>query len=247
MMLGRLPADHMALAKAPRLSRFMRAAAPPPPRLDRSHLPFTPEMDGNDVLPNCTAVGLANCARAFAILNGYATSIPTDKVVAFYTEAGGTDEGAVELDVLGYQLANGFDTGDQTRFFGTFGTFNPSDRAMFANAMAKCGAVYLGVDLALADQDMSVPWDTSTPGDQHAGSWGGHCLVAWDYTGLGDKDTVRLGTWGAWQPATWDWLDARSEEAHVVIWRQLMSASGKTLGGVDYAGLQATNATWAAA
>lgn len=247
MMLGRLPADPAALAQAPQLAHHMRADAPPPPKLVRSHLAFTPSLDANDVLPNCTAVGLANCARAFAVLNGFAIGIPTDKVVSFFGEAGGTADGAVELDILGYQRQHGFGTGDQTRLVGDFATFTPADRGLFANAMAKCGALYLGVDLALADQDMTRTWDTSTPGDQDAGSWGGHCLVAWDYTGLGDKDTVRLGTWGAWMDATWAWLEARCAEAHVLIWHQLISASGKNLGGVDYAGLRATNATWAEA
>jgi hypothetical protein len=55
---------------------------------------------------------------------------------------------------------------------------------------------------------------------------GGHCVVGWDYTGLGDDDTVRIGTWGDWQPASWAWVAARLDEAHGLVYRQLARADG---------------------
>jgi hypothetical protein len=227
-------------------------AAPPPPVLDRSNIVFTPWLDRNDQIGDCTAVGIANAARAMATLDGFGVSIPTDRVVAFYSASTGydpanpaTDQGGVELDVLGYQLTNGFDTGDQAPLVGAFATFDPRDRVTFANVMAKFGTAYLGVNLASADLDTSAVWDTATPGDQTPGSWGGHCLLAWDYTGLGDTDTVRLATWGTLQPCTWRWLAARCEEAHVLIWRQLMKANALNFAGLDYDGLRATNLAWA--
>jgi hypothetical protein len=173
-------------------------------------------------------------------------------VVALYSASTGyvpgdpsTDQGGVELDVLGYQASHGFDTGDQAPLVGAFATFDPRDRATFASTMALLGPVYLGVNLASADLDTSVVWDTATPGDQTPGSWGGHCLLAWDYTGLGDTDTVRLATWGTLQPCTWRWLADRCEEAHVLIWRQLMKANALNFAGLDYDGLRATNLAWA--
>lgn len=230
---------------------------PPPPKLVRSHIDFTPSLDANDCLGDCTAVGIANCARGMAALNGFGIDIPTAKVVDFYSASTGydpadpsTDVGGVELDVLAYQLRNGFDHGGQTELVGTFATFDPADRALMANAMAKCGAVYLGVNLAEADQDMGRTWDTTTPGDQTPGSYspagGGHCLFGWDYTGLGDDDIVRVGTWGQWQPTTWRWIKDRTEESHVILWRQLMKASGQNFAGLDYDRLRADNIAWVA-
>jgi hypothetical protein len=227
-------------------------AAPPPPVLDRSRVPFVPAMDDNNVLGDCTAVGVANAARGMAALDGFGINIPTDRVVALYSASTGyvpgdpaTDQGGVELDVLGYQASHGFDTGDQAPLVGAFATFDPRDRVTFANVMAKFGTAYLGVNLASADLDTSAVWDTATPGDQTPGSWGGHCLLAWDYTGLGDTDTVRLATWGTLQPCTWRWLADRCEEAHVLIWRQLMKANALNFAGLDYDGLRATNLAWA--
>lgn len=256
MKLGRLPANPAAIARAPQLAGHMRAVLPPP-RLDRSHVEFTPALDRNNELGDCTAVGLANCARAGAELNGFEIAISTEQVVGFYSASTGydpaqpsTDQGAVELDVLGYQRARGFDIGGQAPLVGDFATFDPADRALFAVAMARIGAVYLGVNLAGADMDISRTWDTTTSGDQTPGSYspegGGHCLIAWDYTGLADTDIVRLGTWGMWQSCTWRWLRARAEEAHVVIWRQLMRVDGRNFFGLDYDGLHATNVAWAA-
>src|SRR6185437_5713074 len=169
MKLGRLPHDPAALACAPQLVGVMRAA-PPPPVLNRSHIPFVPGLDRNDELGDCTAVGIANCARGMALLNGFGIDIPTERVVSFYSASAGydparpaTDRGAVELDVLGYQFAHGFDPTSQRRLVGNFATFDPSDRATFATALARLGPVYLGVNLAAADIDISRIWDTSTP------------------------------------------------------------------------------------
>jgi hypothetical protein len=252
MKLGRLPADPAALARAPQLAGHMRAM-PPPPTLDRSHIAFVPGLDRNDELSDCTWVGIANAARGMALLNGFGVDIPTDRVVAAYSASTGydpanpaSDQGAVELDVLGYQLAHGFDTGGQVPLVADFATFDPADRATFASTLARVGPVYLGVDLAAADLDTSQTWDTATPGDQTPGSWGGHALVAWDYTGLGDTDVVRLATWGMLLPCTWRWLQSRVEEAHVLIWRQLMKSTRLNFAGIDYDGLRATNMAWSA-
>jgi hypothetical protein len=212
-------------------------------------------MDRNDELGDCTAVGYANAARGMALLNGFGIDIPTDDVVSFYSDSTGynpsdasTDQGAVELDVLAHQLKAGFarTSGDRTPLVADFATFDPADRATFASTLARIGPVYLGVNLASADLDTSLTWDTTTPGDQTPGSWGGHALIAWDYTGLGDGDTVRLATWGTLQPCTWRWLASRCEEAHVLIWRQLMKSTRLNFAGLDYDGLRATNMAWSA-
>jgi len=256
--LGRRPHDPAAIARAPSLYGHRMASLPPPPKLIRDHVAYQPEMDDNSILGDCTAAGLANAARAAAALNGFGVAIPTDKVVSFYSESCGyvpgdpsTDQGGVELDVLGYQLQHGFDASGQTELVGDFATFDPQDRALFANAMVRCGTVYLGVDLSIADQTTNT-WDTNYPasaGDPTPGGWGGHCLLAWAYTGLSDDDLVTLVTWGSLMyRATWRWLmdQRRCQEAHVVIWRQLMRADGVNHAGLDYDRLRADNMAWAA-
>jgi hypothetical protein len=199
-------------------------------------------LDDNDKLGLCTAAGYANAARALAILNGFAIDIPTDDVVQFYADSTGydptvpgSDQGAVELDVLAHQLQAGFarTTGDMNPFVADFATFDPDIRAQMAWAMARFGTAYLGVELALADIDAEV-WDTDAPGDQTPGTWGGHCLVAWEYDGLDDGNHVTLLTWGLKKLATWRWLRSRCVEAHALIFRQLQKTDGTNFAGLTY-------------
>jgi hypothetical protein len=147
------------------------------------------------------------------------------------------------LDVLRFQQRSGFDIGEQTPLVADFAVADPTDRRLLASIMARLGVGYWGVDLALADQ-LAPVWDVTTPGDQTPGSWGAHCVIAWDYSGLGDTDLVTLGTWGRWQQATWRWVRTRLVEAYGLAWRQLMPATGVTWLGLDYDRLRAENIAW---
>lgn len=229
MRLGRLPHDPMRLALAP-LHFF--AAAQPAPVLDRAGVNFVPKLYANDVLPDCTAVGLANAARAAGALADFEPAIDDVKVPAFYAvcigKPGATDaeleatDGAMLLDVLERQASAGFDVGEQAPLVGSFGTVSTSSRIALALGMAH-GAGYWGVDLYERDMELPPVWDDD--GSSPGALVGGHCIIAWDYAGLGDGQTVRVGTWGAWQPATWRWVHARLREAHSVSWRQLEAAA----------------------
>jgi hypothetical protein len=68
---------------------------------------------------------------------------------------------------------------------------------------------------------------------------GGHAVIAWDYSGLGGGDTVRLGTWGVWHQASWAWVATRLDEAYSLVWRQLERADGTFYSGVTADGLVA--------
>lgn len=244
MRLGRLPHDQVALGQAP---AHLFAAVPPPPKLDRSAVHFVPELYENNYLPDCSAVGLANAARGVAALNGFGLVVDPDMVPAFYAGCVGCDatpaamaatDGAVLLDVLARQATHGFSIGPQM-LVGRHGTIQLS-RTALALAMARLGPIYLGV--TLHDRDMQTAgsgvWDVQ-PGRDDGVVVGGHCVISFDYTGLGDDDTVRIGTWGAWQSASWAWLAARLDEAHGLVFRQLARADGSFYDGVTADGLVA--------
>ena len=243
--LGRKAHDPAALAAAP-AHKF--GAVPPPVVLDRSAVEFVPGLYGNDYLPDCTAAGLANAARAVAALNDFNLVVDPDLVPAFYAGCVGcaptpvamaSTDGAVLLDVLQRQAGQGFDVGAQ-ELVGLYGTVTPSITAL-ALAMARLGHVYLGV--TLHDRDMQANasgdvWDVQQGRDDGT-VVGGHCIMGWDYTGLGYTDTVRVATWGKWQPATWAWVAARLDEAHALVWRQLARADGLFYSGLTADGLVA--------
>lgn len=236
MRLGRLPADPAALARAPSLAAHRFAALAPPAAIDRGAVPFAPGLYENDTLPDCTAAGLANAAGMVAALNGFSLAIDPARVPAFYAGCVGcapTDaamaatDGAVMLDVLTRQAVEGFDVGPQL-LAGLFGTL-PLRRTAMANAIATLGHLYLGLTLRERDMELPAVWEVVAGVDDGA-IVGGHCVVLWDYAGLADADTVRVATWGGWQPATWAWLAARTDEAHALFWRQLGAAAGQDIG-----------------
>ena len=235
---GRLPHDPAALAAAPAPDV---GSETPPPVLDRRGVDFSPDEYGNRSYPDCSAAGLANYARAVAALNGYGLVVDPDKPLAFYASCVGdppdlaATPGAVLLDVLNRQARDGFDIGPQ-QLIGLYGTV-PLTRAALALSISRFGAGYWGITLRARDMQVfggSAPWDVTA---DDGGRVGGHCVMAFDYTGLGDEDTVRVGTWGAWQSATWRWVHARLDEAHALVYRQLVRADGTFYAGVSPDGL----------
>jgi hypothetical protein len=205
-----------------------------PPSLDRSAVLFTPQMYENDTLPDCTAVAYANAARAVAALNHYNLAVDPPTVPAFYGAVLGhppdlaATDGAAMLDVLDYQDAHGMDIGPQ-RLSAHFGAVDAKNRHALAASLDRFGPGYWGVVLRERDLDTAGlgQWTISRDDGEIVDR---HAVMAWDYTGLGNADTVRLGTWGGWIPASWGWVLLRIEEAYSLFWRQLATASGYYLG-----------------
>ncbi|PYD47172.1 hypothetical protein [Novacetimonas pomaceti] len=253
--LGCRPAETRAGQPSLSVMRgFMARQAPP--RLIRDAIDPAPLMLGNDVLGDCTSAGIGNHIRATAALGGFQVDVTTAQAEAFYCLSTGyvpgdpeTDNGGVEVDVLTTAQRSGYAVTGQA-LFPLWGSADPSDLNGVRNIMAGLSAVYLGVQLAGADMwqdgdgNLAPVWDTDTPagrGDPTPGSAGGHCLLGWDYTGIGDTDTVTLLTWGAKQRATWRWVRSRIMEAHGLAWRQLMPATGLAPTGQDWDALVAAN------
>jgi hypothetical protein len=254
MRLGRLPHDPAAVAAAPSLATHHYATMAPPERLIRSGVPFAPQLRNNDTLPVCTSVGLLNGAFGVEALNTSSGLAIADGVeLPFYAgcvgcvptpAAIGATDGAVLLDVLRRQSSLGFDIGAAAPLSADFAAIPATDRAGLANSMALLGIGYWGVDLFERDMDTpsDQPWDDD--GSSAGAAIGGHCLVAWDYAGLGDMDIGRLATWGRFQTFTWRWVRARLREAYVLVWPQLQRADGTNWAGVDVDRLRADVARW---
>ncbi|HXT81397.1 MAG TPA: hypothetical protein VN702_17665 [Acetobacteraceae bacterium] len=227
MRLGRLPANHADIARAPSLRDHHFAAMPPPAKLDRRDIDFQPRMFGNNIYPDCSAAGLANGMLAVSALDGLTPVIADAMVPAFYAECVGvanTDaaiaatDGAVLLDVLRHQATQGFSVGQQVSLAGLFGTV-ARNRTSLAQTMAALGFAYIGVNLYDRDMQTSGIWDDD--GRDPGPFIDGHCIDIWDYLGLADTDTARVATWGGFRTVTWRWIDARLDESWGLFWRQL--------------------------
>ena len=237
MRLGRLPHDPVRVAD---LSAHRLGAIEPPKTLDRTREDFLPGLYGNDILPDCTAVAIANAARGVAHLNGYDLVIDPDKVPALYGACIGNPPdlaittGARLLDVIDYQGARGYDVGPQI-LVAHAGRINLARYSM-ASALAALGPIILGVTLYDRDMDASGVWK-SAEGKPKGDPVGGHAVIGWCYEGLSQEDLVYLGTWGRWQPVTWRWLADQADEAYGLVWRQLAKADGTFYAGVSADGL----------
>jgi len=255
---GRLPHDPVRLAKAPQLAKYSSlAVANPPSRLDRSSVKAAFQMGDNDVDPDCTGAGYFNLAIMVAELMGYGLNVLPGSASKLYAQTVGIDPtnaaaiaasgGAMLMDLLTRQATQGASTGNDL-LFGEPGVL-PLTRNALANAMDRLGGAEIGVDFT--DLDTQTLDDPAIVWDIQAGPYlptEGHALVALDYTGLGDLDTVRLCSWGLdTYHATWRWIDSRSPERHGVCWRQLLPAgTEKNWAGVDWAGMAAEAAALAA-
>lgn len=240
--LGRKAHDPIAVAGAPTLRYGVDA--PPLPKLLREGVNYQPQMWGNDQYPCCTAAGLLNGALASeALSTGSALNISPLAWMPFYAACAGVAEtpaaigasdGAAMLDVLRRQGSSGFDIGAVDPLTGDFGTV-ALDRNSIARAIVAMGWVYAGIDLSQADMDATGIWEAwSTPG----ADIGGHCLVPWGYTGLGDGDAVILATWGSLVQCEWARWDQIAREAYTVLFPMAEAP------GVDTAALAAENAKW---
>jgi hypothetical protein len=227
--------------KQPIIDKLHMFARMAPPTLNKDTVALDLIMGDNDKIGDCTAVGLVNSANALQAMNRSSLPATDQDAVDFYEQSTGyspadltTDKGGVESDVLGYAVKNGIMIGQQ-RLMPIFGTFDESNQNNLALCTTGLSSTYLGLQLALADQQtIGSVWDTTTPGDQTPGGWGGHCALLWAYDGLAPDSLVRILTWKTQQRATWRWVMSRITEAHGVLWPQLASPTGAFLNQADY-------------
>lgn len=224
---------------APQLSALKCMQKAPPPQIIRTVDPGA-KMYDNDSIGDCTCAGLANYISAWMALNKMKIDISTQEVVNFYSLVSGytptnpnSDTGAVISSVLTKAMSTGF-TAMGNKYFPLWGSAGVGSMTSVANIISQFGAAYIGVALAQADEQTTGTWSLTNSGDQTPWSWGGHCLLVWDYEGLGPNDIVRLITWGGFQECTVSWLQNRMVETHALAFRQLLPASGVNFLGDDW-------------
>jgi hypothetical protein len=213
--IGRKPrvktlASHLAMA---RFGALVKALPPPPPGpLGRAQFISAGLMWLNDRLGDCTAAAKANIVTLWAAANGVTLHIADGDVLAFYEGSCGynpadpsTDQGG-NMDAVGdYFIATGL-AGHKAR---AKVIVDPRDHDHVKHAINRYGACDMGVSLPLTAQTQAV-WDldVSQGAKAEVGSWGGHDLVAIDYSATGPI----YRTWAEDIQATWLWHDAYQDE-----------------------------------
>jgi hypothetical protein len=186
-------------------------------------------------LPDCSAAGLANSALAIGALGGFEPVVQDALVPTFYASCVGCQpteaamaatDGVTLLGALQRAVTAGFDVGQPTPLFPATGPV-ATNRASLAHAMDQFGGAYVGIRLYERDMEMLAVWDAD--GSDPGALVGRHCVFLWDFLGLGDQQTGRMATWGAFQTFTWRWLASRLDEAHALFFRQLAPAQASAV------------------
>ena len=232
-LLGRLPAK-----RDPRVPALGAIAPTLPPAPER----FTDYVDAvdswilgaNDRVGDCTCVAPANIILALTTMAKRPVRLADAAILAFYGSVSGydpanpaTDRGAIVEDVLAAWHARGI-AGDR---LDGYASLELNDHERVRQAIAHLGPVDLGVNLPVGWQSAST-WDVSTAGRAIAG---GHSVTAVGYTEGGPL----IVSWGQVFSLTWAGWDAFLEEAHVLLSRDALLASGKDAEGIDWAALEA--------
>lgn len=192
---------------------------PPPPAVDNTNGGTSWGMMKNDVLGDCTCAGLAHSLQIATLNSGIKQTPSDEEVLQAYEQFCGynpadssTDQGGVEVDILTAVSKVGF---AGHKLLG-WASPDPGNIDHWKKAIAYFNAVYIGAAMPLSAQNNgpTVLWNVESGNDGVAGGWGGHCLISAKYA----PDMTEFITWGANQPATWDWRNAYVDEVHVLLW-----------------------------
>lgn len=197
-------------------------------------------MYGNDQYGDCTCAAAGHMIEVWTANTGKIVVPTEDEILSVYKILSPNDDGCTLGQVLRYWRATGFGSSKIL----AWAKLELRNHEQVKQAIELFGNIYLGVQLPDAVfQDASNPLAAKWYlGDQIAqgNKWtpdpnNGHCvnLLAYDEAGLG------LVTWGTYKTCDWQFYDAYSDEAFVVLSQEWIDAAGIDPDGFDLAALQA--------
>ena len=204
-----------------RMSASLLDLLPPPPALvDNTKGVLNFGMMLNDNLGDCTIAGLGHSIQIASLATGILDTPPDSTILAGYENLCGydpnnpsTDQGGVETDILSSIQTSGF---SDRKLLGWVSP-DPSNIDHLKKAIFYFKSLYTGVELPLSAQNAGL-WDVVDGPNGVAGGWGGHCMVLPKY-----DENFTFITWGALQEVTPAWLAAYLDEAHVLLWDDMIS------------------------
>ena len=198
---------------------------------------------GNDQWGDCAAAGAMHLIQAMTS-NASTPLVPTtEETLALYSAVTGfnpnagppgnnpTDQGTALTDLLAYWQKTGITIAGQSHKIVGSASVDISSVAQMRYAAYTFGGLYLGMNCPNQCEQDTSNWNFAA-GLPIAG---GHCIIQAGEGSAGGK----IGTWGLWVPATWDFLLSYLDEAYVVLTEDWLSARGKTPTGLDLDGLLA--------
>jgi len=202
--------------------------------LDRRALNVTPDVNANNIAPDCTAVQICNSIKVFsALYAGFGYSVPTPETLRIYSTTVGCPntladicktDGALFSDIVSLVRRTGVKIADQLEGVPDVAVLDNSI-SQLALATELYGAGSIGIRLYDRDeQDIASGKMLDFDGRDSGTLQGRHMTMTFDYLGLADTAQWRINLWGVWYPVTTRWLQARIDETWALMWRNLVSA-----------------------
>lgn len=188
-------------------------------------------MAGNDVYGDCVVAGASHMIQTWSANAGREVLLSDKKVIDTYFHlTGGSDDGLNMLEFLKFWRK----TGISGHKIGVFAAIDPKNITSVRYANYLFGGVYFGfmVPKSAMDQfDAGQTWEV-VPGSPVEG---GHCVNG----GVATPRMVRVGTWGAEQWATFNFVGSFCDEAYAIISLEWFDKSHHTPSGFHWAELVA--------
>ena len=215
--------------------------ANPPAAVSRPHPAFNWGMLANDRLGDCVIAMMLHSIEDFHL--DAKTPVPafTDEdAIKLYSEITGydpsdpnTDQGTNEATAMAHWRQPGLRTSDGVdhQIVATVAV-DPSNLNECRIAIDEFVALQIGIALPITAQgqtEWAVVGDGRT-GHSAPGSWGGHGIPFREY----DAETFKCVTWGAELLLTVPFHQAYSQEAHVVVTREMLDKTGVGPSGVAW-------------
>ena len=232
MRLGKKKAKHDP--RTLQMANYLQLPKIPNARAWASKLSKPLGVMKNDSLGDCTCAAMGHAVQTWTA-NASKEVTPSDNdIVAAYSAVGGyvpgnpgTDNGAVELDVLNYWRKTGLSGKKIAAYVAT----EPQNLVHVKAAIELFGGCYIGLALPISAQSQKV-WSVPSGGlhgNGTPGSWGGHAVWVLAY----DTHTLTCITWGKLQKMTWQFWGNFCDEAYGILSPDWIKKSGKSPSGFD--------------
>ena len=179
-------------------------------------------------LGDCTAVSVASAIAVMTANRGGKIMLTDDQAVGIYQRNGydptnpATDQGAVEVDVLGNWL-QGYDIGRQAPDVLTgFGYVDPKNRDSVRRAISMLGGLYVGLSLPEYVMTMRGAWVVQ--GNTVQPVAGGHAVFLHGY----DDNWLYFNTWAERLPMSWELFSLICDEAYGLLHRDWLDIHGNS-------------------
>lgn len=215
--------------------------ANPPAAVSRPHPGFQWGMLANDRLGDCVIAMMLHSIEDFHLDAGTPVPAFTDAdAIKIYSAITGydpndpnSDQGTNETTAMTYWEHPGLQTSDgmDHQIVATVAV-DPSNLNECRIAIDEFVDLQIGIALPLNAQGQTE-WrviGNGQTGDSAPGSWGGHGIPFREY----DADTFKCVTWGAELLLTVPFHQAYSQEAHVVVTKEMLTKTGVGPSGVAW-------------